>query len=176
MQLQTKRSQHGCGVYPGFESTSSPCQEQNITTASQWKAHYNNSSNNKHLHQCGFTTSEQSSFNGTEAFYQAIVAMSKIPTESFNEQNEIRIATWDTKADGYPGNMPIEAFFYIVKQNRIYTPIEKGLKGAQNDQQEYYNKTGIWIPIIRMALPILDSQDAYFSYAEADQKVKESTK
>lgn len=167
------RADNGCGSHKSYPSQSGACQSQGITSADGWFTHYNSSSINRHQNQCGFTTSENSAFSGTSAFYQALLAMSKIPSESLHEQNEMRLATWNTFAQDYPENLPIEAFFYIYKQNRTRTPIEKGLEGAQNDQQTYFNTTGIWIPIIRMSLPIDSSQDANFSYSIADQKVQE---
>lgn len=173
------RSEQGCGARKEYPTQSRPCQEQGITTGEGWAAHFLSVSNsgvqgrfdNRNVHQCGFTTRENSTYNGTAAFYQMIKGMAKIPDLSFKEQNELRLATWDTSATGYPNNFPIEAFFYIYKQNVLYTPIEKGLIGAQHDQSSYYEKTGIWVPVIRMSLPVTITEDASFSYSENDQKI-----
>ena len=168
-----ERNNAGCGANSYSESNSSACQEQGIENAEEWAIHYDSSTGNKHRDQCGFETSETSQFDGSSAFYQSIIAMGKIPTESINEQNELRLKIWDTTAPNYPANFPIEAFFYIYKQVDLKTPIEKGLIGAQHDQESYFNKTGTWIPIIRMSLPKDYSEDAKFEFAAEDQKIPE---
>ncbi|MEH3828173.1 HvnC protein [Enterobacter roggenkampii] len=168
------RTQAGCGAHASYSEQSGPCQEQGITTAEQWYNHYISTTGNKHAHQCGFDTKESSQPNSAPPFINAIKAMKLIAAESFKEQNELRIATWSTTAAGYPSNFPIEAFFYVYQQNRAgfsRAAVEKGLTGARHDQQDYFNLTGIAVPIIRLSLPLTSAQDATFTYAEADQAI-----
>ncbi|WP_429234467.1 hypothetical protein [Aeromonas salmonicida] len=170
-----ERSDAGCGRnIISIEDNSIPCQEQGIEKAEDWANHYNGGYGDKHDEQCGFATSEASRFDGVSAFYQSIVAMQKIPEESINEQNELRLKTWDTTAENYPANFPIEAFFYIYKQVDLKEPIEKGLIGAQHDQESFFNKTGIWVPIIRISLPENYSKEAKFEYVGQDQSIPEN--
>ncbi|MBL0667043.1 hypothetical protein JD488_10020 [Aeromonas jandaei] len=166
------RSEAGCGRHVDY-SDSYPCQVQGIFTPERWAEHYNIPEGNKRTHQCGFVTSEHSGFDVVSSFNLAILSMAKIPDESIKTQNEIRIKTWDTTSPDYPGNFPIEAFFYIYKQVGLKTPIEKGLIAAQHDQESYFYKTKIWVPIIRISLPETILDDAKFEYNKADQKISE---
>lgn len=169
------RADKGCGANSNYPSVSDSCQSQNITTADEWISHYNSTTGNKHQHQCGFSVSEHSSYNGTKGFYQAILSMSKITSGALDEQNEVRLATWGTDTTNYPATLPIEAFFYIYQQDRIRTPIEKGIVAAKNDQSTYYKLTGLWVPIVRMSLPLNSTEDATFSYSDADQEITQSS-
>ncbi|CAI2092341.1 Uncharacterised protein [Serratia ficaria] len=64
------RSDAGCGAAPDFPDTSGPCQAQGITTAEQWKKHFDAapSGKNKWHHQCGFNTQESSEYDNADIF------------------------------------------------------------------------------------------------------------
>lgn len=173
------RADAGCGNYSqDLIGWSRPCQLQNITTAAGWKNHYDLSGANKNIWQCGFITSEQKLPHMTATpFYEGIKAMATVPAVSFAQQNELRLATWSTTDAGYPANLPIEAFFYVYRQNRVQSraAIVKGLQGAQHDQQDYYNLTKIVVPIVRLSLPsTLTTTAPIFSYSDSDQVVQSS--
>lgn len=170
-----ERTNAGCGAHWAYPDTSISCQEQGVFTSKTWIAHYDDVDvgGNKNAHQCGFTTSEASGEDPTTMFNQAILSQSELPDGSFRTQNELRIATWDTKDQNYPENFPIQAFFYIYKQSGSNTPIEKGLVGAQESQETYYQVTRIWVPIVRMTLPLTTKDDAHFEYSKDDQKIPE---
>lgn len=170
------RSDKGCGASSYYPTESVACQSQNITDEHGWIKHFSSVSNptNQRAHQCGFMVSK-STPSGAEAFYNSIKARALVQG-AINTQNEIRIATWDVNSSGYPKTLPIEAFFYIYKQSSVMTraAVEKGLKGAQHDQKAFFNKTGKWIPIIRVSLPDTISSDVKFEYSRLDQVVPES--
>lgn len=158
------RSDAGCGASQDYPQQSQPCQDQGITTASQWYAHYKEGNSN-HLYMCGFTTSDNSSYDTADAFYQNILSMAKLGNESFNEQNELRLATW---AQGKQDSLPIEAFFYIAGSSN-------GLDNARKTQQDFYNSTTehIWVPVIKLKMPTSASEDAVFKYSASDQLIPE---
>jgi hypothetical protein len=158
------RSNKGCGASSAYPNDSGPCQDQGILTADQWYSHYVKGNSN-HQYQCGFTTSDNSSYDTADGFYQTILSMKKISSESFNEQNELRLATWGTNAQN---SLPIQAFFYLNGSSA-------GLSTAQQNQQDFYNSTTkkIWVPVIKLTLPTSQSADATFTYSLDDQLVPE---
>lgn len=157
------RDSKGCGSHQTFPNDSGPCQVQGIYTAEQWYQHYVKG-NYDHRYQCGFDTSDASTYNTADAFYQTILSMALIGTGSFNEQNELRLATW---AQGMQDTLPMEAFFYVSGSS-------SGLTSAQNNQKDYFESTtsSIDIPIIEMKLPASPSEDVQFIYNESDQYIK----
>ncbi len=160
------RVDKGCGEYTGHpESTT--CQSQNIFTADEWYQHYVQYSR-QHASECGFDTSEadEDTYNITDGFYQSILSMAKIATESFGTQNELRLATW---AQGMQDTLPIEAFFYISGSSA-------GLSSAKNDQKDFYNNTtgNMWVPVIKITLPTSSTGNATFTYSDSDQWVLQS--
>ncbi|WP_052130787.1 hypothetical protein [Erwinia typographi] len=164
------RLDKGCGAHKNFPDTSQQCQLQGIMTAEQWVEHFKKSSN---LHnQCGFIISEnQSEYNSVDGFYQGIRASIIERGSGLSGQNEFRIATWKTsKESGYPERFPVQSFFYINQSD---------LRWAQYDQAFFYNRTGLWIPIIKLTLPKSTADDAKFEYLYSDQnlsvKVPEAT-
>lgn len=154
-----QRTDAGCGEYTGH-SESVACQTQNIDTADEWYQHYIKY-NSSHASQCGFGLDSRYS-NISDAFNQTILSMAKISSESFNTQNEARIATW---AQGIPGQLPMQAFFYLKGS-------ASGLQGAQYDQKDFYQQSsGTVLPIVSVTLPSSPEQDVVFAYSASDQVV-----
>ncbi len=153
----TPRADQGCGQSPGIVS-SRPCQSQGINTAAQYIAHYNQQTN-KYGHLCGFDVSDDLNQAATTAFNEAIKAQGMGGTFAFNTQNEFRLAKW---GQNLGTTLPIEAVFYIG---------DAGKAGAQYDQQDFKNQTGIWIPAIRITLPQTPSADVRFEFIAGDQAI-----
>ncbi|WP_312413678.1 Ig-like domain-containing protein [Pseudescherichia sp.] len=144
------RNDAGCGMYNG-QSESKECQLQGITDADGWYDHYVKY-NSSHTSQCGFGLTKD--YTGvTDAFYQTILSMTKISNESFQTQNEMRIATWQ---QDIPEQLPIQSFFYTNAS---------GLADAQADQRDFYEQTnGMFVPVIQLTLPASKTDDATFTY------------
>jgi hypothetical protein len=87
--------------------------------------------------------------------------MGKVGQAAFEKQNELRIETWDPSTPA--AELPIQAFFYL--------PTTGGLDDARYDQQRYFEKTAVRVPIVKMTLPETRRQDATFSYNEWDQAI-----
>lgn len=159
------RDDGGCGKSSNATIDSEECQLQNIFTANDWLTHYE-AGGNSHSNQCGFIVSENSAYKKdydvADAFYQTISAMSLIASESFNEQDELRLQTWGTDSTTL-ANLPLQAFFYLSGSN--------GLANAQKDQQNYYQSYGRVVPIVQIALPVSTTDDAVFTYSASDQVV-----
>lgn len=157
------RSDKGCGEYTG-RPESTPCQGQGIVTANEWYQHYVQYGSS-HLSECGFTTDDNSSYNTADAFYQTILSMATISTESFTVQNELRLSTW---AQGMQNSLPIQAFFYLSGSSA-------GLSNAQKNQKDFYNSTtnNIWVPVIALKLPSSRTDNATFTFNAGDQLIPE---
>ncbi|MBV6752200.1 Ig-like domain-containing protein [Pseudomonas chlororaphis] len=147
----------GCGAHIRY-TDSGLCRNQGITTAAQWLTHYDRVTGNpqRQQHQCAFDVRDALNEQATSAFNASIAAMKLIPSESFATQNELRIATW---AQNIPTQLPLEAFFYV----------DDGLAGAQYYQRDFYQATGVTVPIIRMTLPAVAANDATFEFRAQDQ-------
>jgi len=158
------RDDKGCGAHESYPNDSGPCQDQGIFTADEWYAHYVEG-NRSHTYQCGFIVADESTYDVADAFYQSILSMATIASESINEQNELRLATW---AQGKQDSLPIDAFFYIKDS-------ASGLSSAQKNQQDFYNTTNppVWVPVIQLTLPANENLDAEFIYQTADQLIPE---
>lgn len=144
------REDAGCGMTYGH-SESIQCQLQGINDADGWYNHYVQY-NRSHASQCGFGLTDKYA-NVPDAFHQTLLSMAKISSESINEQNELRIATWQ---QDIPTKLPIQAFFYLNTS---------GLADAQADQVDFYNQTnGMFVPVIKLTLPTSESGHATFYY------------
>lgn len=140
-------------------STSRECQSQGITTASQWYAHFISvPAQIRYFHQCGFDVRAGLGAGAVSAFNATLQAMTLLGSMSFADQNELRLATW---SEGTGSTLPLEAFFYFGS----------GLATAQHDQQDFYNETGIIVPIILLTLPSTPTDNATFVYRTEDQAI-----
>ncbi|WP_052130801.1 hypothetical protein [Erwinia typographi] len=170
------RSDAGCGATPDFPDISGPCQAQGVTTAEQWIAHFNiaPAGSNKWHHQCGFDIRETGQYDSAASFYQGLLTRNILHKGGLVEQNEIRIASWDTKEPGYPEKFPVQAFFYIYTGEdsaKITGSVVKGIDGARYDQFLFYQRTKIWVPVIRITLPQNKPEEAKFQFIESEQRV-----
>lgn len=155
------RNNSGCGASSQYPDESELCQSQGITTAEQWHAHYLEG-NRSHLYQCGFETRASSGEDNADAFYQTIRSMALLGNESFNEQNELRLRTWD---QGMQATLPIQAFFYLSGTS--------GLSSAQNNQLDLMRSTNnqVWVPVIELRLPSSPSAEVKFIFNQEDQAI-----
>lgn len=152
------RVNNACGENPGYPE-SRPCQEQGVDTAQKWLSHYTGPAGSVLSRQCGFKVHDNLGMAAAEAFDEAIKAMGLLGAQSFNSVNELILTPWEQNIGE---RLPIQAFFYIPTG-------AGGLTGAQEDQEDFYGQTQIWLPIIRLTLPATASVDANFEYIEDDQ-------
>lgn len=151
------RNSKGCGSTPEFPQTSAPCDTIGISTASQW---YQNNYNTNHWAICGFTLAEDSGLDTRQGFNAMVGAMGLMGQDSFEEQNELRLATWaQNKMD-----LPVQAFFYLSGHS-------DGLLSSQKDQRDYQTVTGHEVPIIEMKLPTTAQSDVQFIFNTQDQVI-----
>ncbi|MEX6662739.1 halovibrin HvnA [Pseudomonas sp. W2-17] len=157
------RAQPGCGESSRYPGVSGRCQSQGISTADQWKAHFDKgpSGADRELiygYVCAFDVSTEMNALGAESFYQSLRAMHLLPAELKHRYNELIVQAW---AQDIPAKLPIQAFFYTSVS---------GLVSAKHNQWDFFNNTGgIFVPIIHMTLPAVVTGDATFTYNPADQ-------
>ncbi len=138
------------------------CQEQGITTAKEWMHHYQNSSySNPKLYQCGFDVAT-AKYHPAAAFMQMIAAMKLLGDTSFDNHNELRIATWPKD---WNKELPIQSFFYMGdKASKAWT-------NARTDQKAYYTQTGEFVPVIKIDAPATQDDQFTFHFYTDDQAV-----
>ncbi|MFJ2992936.1 hypothetical protein [Pandoraea sp. NPDC087047] len=154
----------GCGAQPSYPATSGPCQTLGITTAQQWYSNfkqvgeYSGGWSSKHAYnECGFSLAENY-VNSAPIFYQMLLSVSMIPEFLHDVTDELIIKPWDP---GIPGKLPLEAFFYVGA----------GLVNAQYDQQNFFSKTGKYVPIIHLTWPVNVNDNASFVFRVDEQVI-----
>lgn len=151
------RADKGCGATPAFAG-SGPCHLQGVATAAQWLTHYYSHTTGRHNYQCGFDVRDERNLLSGPAFAAGVTAMGLMGDESFNTQNEFRLAVW---GNGLGKELPLEAFFYLSGSG--------GLPSAQYNQRDLKNTDGILLPIISLRLPATQGAPATFYYFDEDQ-------
>lgn len=154
------RDEKGCGK--SDQPNSQPCDKQGIYTGTAWADRYKQfNGQNNNTKECGFDVRDALDQHAVKNFNASVDAMGKVGQAAFEKQNELRIETWDPSTPA--PELPIQAFFYL--------PTTGGLDDARYDQQRYFEKTAVRVPIVKMTLPETRRQDATFSYNEWDQAI-----
>lgn len=151
------RSERGCGDYAGSPEVEESCQALGIGDLAGWREQYKDlavESDRQHRHrrQCGFSMSgELSRTARRDAFKQFIAARQSIANsrEGREVQTELRVVSWKQGED-----VPVAAFFYSNEQ---------GKRDAMKNQFDYYQRTGRWVPAVRMDFPANARQKTQFA-------------
>ena len=151
-----ERADQRCGIFTG-NPTSVSCERQNITTADQWVTHFNQQGKDTRK-LCSFNVRDERNDLAGPAFYEALLAKSKgAPTDiRFTQHNELVLKTW---ARGIGATLPIQAFFYLDAT---------GLGSAKKDKANFFAKTQIALPLIKLTMPTSQAADAKFEYIPGD--------
>lgn len=153
------RNYQRCGESSRWGAISRQCKDQGVTNAAQWLSHYNAGTGYVNSRQCSFNVRDEEDAAAGVAFDQSIKARTLLASQGFATQNEVVIAEWQQNI----GNvLPIKAFFYTLEQ---------GKAGAQYDQRDFLNVTGISRPIIQVSLPSTSTGKAVFRFIAADQVI-----
>ena len=162
------RNDKGCGTSINATAVGkgAACFSQKVTNGQQWADHYTSQSKGDNRNACGFDVRDNLNQYAAQNFDASLSAQRRTPG-AFRKQNELRLDTW--KPETPAAELPIQAFFYLPHP-------AGGKSDAQFDQQRYFEKTGVWVPIIAMTLPGSVSDDATFKCNADDQAVSESGK
>ncbi|MBO9551315.1 DUF2599 domain-containing protein [Pseudomonas sp.] len=149
------RTQRGCLDSSLTNETEASCQALGITDAAGWTQHFNglsaNSNIDRHKKQCAFDMSKKMTrAQRTEAFKEFISARQSIAdtVDAVNTQTELRVVTWEKD------KAPVAAFFYSLVA---------GKKAAMKNQFDYYQQTGVWVPVVKLDFPQNANSKANFS-------------
>lgn len=143
----------GCGMRPrsNIAADLSSCASINVRTLAQWSAHA--ATLPGAAYQCSLSTQDASQFQ------VSIQARANINFPYKTAWNEVMIATWPPDI----GNrLPIEAFWWNTAKASVAE--------AKAYQTKFKNKTGLWVPVIRVDVAQLNGRP--FSYNAADQAVQ----
>ncbi|MDG6403624.1 hypothetical protein QCD79_26755, partial [Pseudomonas quasicaspiana] len=156
------RGQPGCGESTVYPLESRPCNSQGITTAEQWYTHYLASGMGPsavYPYICGFDVS--SSMRNTRAgtFHESIRAIGLLSDVFFSVYNELVLASWPQNV---PNDLPIQAVFYSYPTS---------LESARFFQQDFMAATHLFVPVIKITMPLLPDDEAVFEYSVSDQAV-----
>lgn len=150
------REDGGCGRSSLADDSSRACHDQGIQTAEAWKANYGGHP----ARQCGFATWAGLRETAVRGFNEGLRAVDLLAGTPFRTNNELVGQTWPSDT---PQRLPIEAFFYLPER-----PL--ALQKAQQDQRQFYEETGTFVPIITLSLPKADARTpARFDYHSAVQ-------
>jgi hypothetical protein len=136
-----------CNGHSDAPQDSRPCDEQGISDVEEVITHFYAQASR--YHGC--------SLNGNQApFAVSVEARARLNATDQRVHNEVIIANWP---QDIPAQLPLEAFFYVAASGRL---------NAQFFQWDYFNQTGHFLPIVRVASNA--SRSAYvFDYDPADQ-------
>lgn len=153
-----RRSDAGCGANSDYPTDSGRCDQQHITDASAWLAHYMEvAEQQRGYHQCGFSVSAADRPQSVAYFNAFLLAHRFLQTAAFNE---VRLDTWPTHS---AGTLPLQAFFYLAGSS-------SGRSQAMRDQEAFKLASGGMVkPVIRLTLPSNINGRALFEYSTADQ-------
>ncbi|QXH44440.1 DUF2599 domain-containing protein [Pseudomonas xanthosomatis] len=151
------RANRGCGDNSATAATEKSCQALGIKDLAAWQKQYaalagSADRNVRHRLQCGFDMGgDLSRTERRDAFKQFIAARQAIANtqEGRQVQTELRMVAWKKGED-----VPVAAFFYSNPQ---------GLSDARKNQFDYYQRTGRWVPVVKMDFPADSSKKTAFS-------------
>ncbi|WP_448092186.1 hypothetical protein [Pseudomonas lini] len=146
-----------CGHHSYFPDAGESCLDINIDTLDKWKEHFHfaNTTANRFYHQCALGPDKQQ----FSIFLQGRSNFN-VPAD-LNYTNEIILAVWPV---GIPQQLPLEAFIYVDSANPA-----AARTGAQYMQQDYFNMTGNYLPVIRITFA--EGATSLFSYHADDQVI-----
>jgi len=153
------RAQKGCGDSSLTPlTTEGSCDSMGVTTGAQWFTHYRRIGGMPGG-QCGFDLRKGSAATA-QRFTQTLAAIRALGVEALASPNEMVVSPWAMEP---PHSPSIMAVFYTDKT---------GLGQSRLSQVQWYRASGGWrLPIVGMRLPQAVTQEAKFSYAEADQAI-----
>lgn len=153
------RDQGGCGDSSATPlSTEDYCDRMGIATGSQWLSYYRRIGGTPGG-QCGFDVRAKAP-NAAKRFMQHLAAIRGLGAEALASPNEMVASPWAAKPSTSP---QIVALFHVDKA---------AVRESRLNQIQWYLASGGWrLPIVGMRLPQAVTQEAKFSYDDADQAI-----
>ncbi|MFJ2995797.1 hypothetical protein, partial [Pandoraea sp. NPDC087047] len=156
MPLAADAASHGCNVIsdtqpaPPTPPEWSSCAGLGVSTVPGWVAYFSAQGSDV-AKQCSLSATIASQFKASlEAHEQVSADLADSPTM-------LLLAAWDPAR---PETIPLQAFYYDVANGGQLTQ-------AQRYQRQYFDATGQWLPILRMAMT--GGVPTAFGFDERDQ-------
>lgn len=168
------RNDNGCGMMYD-ESKTKPCQLLGITSADEWISYYGDIA--QLPNSCGFDLTDLDSKRSFEAVLSLIDKLKETQPEGQRSRiiwNEVVLEGWPAQT---PSRVPVMAFFNVTDNKYIDKIIKTSIDSnhrnsslnATDVQQAFYDKTGIFVPIIDISgVP----DDPQFNYSPEHQSNK----
>ncbi|ELY8689090.1 hypothetical protein HRD83_13190 [Enterococcus faecalis] len=134
------------------------CQDIGVRSFGRWVTHYNKSHRRLfYQEQCGFDLrNEKYATTNTQIGIQATNYIQN-KTDTFRH-SEIITSGWPSEEEGLIiDKVPFMAFFYIQGTG------SESISGAQRMQKDYYDRTGVFVPVVQVKLPGSKNDNASFS-------------
>ncbi|MHC8412795.1 hypothetical protein ACYZTR_22500 [Pseudomonas sp. Hz4] len=149
------RLDKGCGFKPMrvVARDLSTCASKNVRTPAQWYAFTKTIPNEQY--QCSLSTADPAQF------LTSITVRANRPANIKEFWNELMINLWPQN-EGQ--KLPIEAFFYNAQ-------VSTSLAEAKTYQTKYKNKTGLWVPVVRLDFAQLQGKP--FTFNSGDQAIQQ---
>lgn len=147
------RADFGCALPAGSRQSSvqaGSCVGLGVINTQSWLAHFQ---------QTGNQVEQQCSLDALDPaqFATSLTAHEGLGSEWSSRANQVQVKNWDASA---PVSLPVQALFYDTSQ-------PGALKAAQWDQRDFFNATGLWLPVVRMNLN--DESGKIFGFNLQDQ-------
>jgi hypothetical protein len=136
-----------CNAHSGAPVDSEPCDGLGVVGVEAVIAHFY--AQKSKYHGCSLS-------GGQAEFAVSVEARSRLTAADQGIHNEVIIATWP---QDIPGQLPLEAFFYVAASGR---------PKAQFFQWDYFRQTGGFLPIVQVSWNT-SSSSYRFDYDPADQ-------
>jgi hypothetical protein len=151
--LGASRTDAGCalptGAQPSLAGVGS-CAAVGVTDTRSWVEHFQ---------QTGNQVQQQCSLSALDPvqFAVSLTAHESLGNEWSSRTNQLQVKNWD---DSAPDSIPVQALFYDASKTGA-------LMAAQQDQRDFFDATGHWLPILRLDLN--NSSGKVFGFNLQDQ-------
>lgn len=168
------RDEYGCGKTTQvvikdrqFEVNtdySQRCQDIGVTSFERWRNHYQKSHRNLfYQEQCGFDLRNEKYASGNTNIGLRATNYIQNVNHTFRHP-EIITTGWPTEEEGLVvKKVPFMAFFYIENTGN------ESLSAAQRMQKDYYDRTGVFVPVVQVKLPRYQKDSARINVTQEMQ-------
>jgi hypothetical protein len=137
------------------------CQKEGVYTAAQWLDRFTDDKD-----QCAFDVAY-----GTEQTAHAWTQVKLVREQRrIFRRNEVVVAAWPQEVGD---RMPLEAFFYrdncFDHDDCMEYPLMQRIVHAKRDQNDFFQHTNRWVPVIRWTPAVSATEPATFTYNPDDQ-------
>lgn len=169
------RKDDRCGIRPGKGANETqPCQKQKVLSGSEWVDKFKAGGFGelgKDFRPCAFSFDDSASnhgIDGAKAYEAVLDAIKQLGNTAFEHRNEVMAEAWPKDGKTVP---PVEAFFFRDEKGPDDSAAVQAMRRAQDYQKAFSKQYKIWVPVVAIALPGSQSEDAKFHYDDKYQAI-----